>query len=193
MQSRSAAAQKMSMLNFMPTRATSQPVIVVPTVAPNNTHRGLAQGEQAGIDEADGGHRHHARRLHGDHHQCAGGQNRAGGSGGGPGSIRSSASPAASLSRRSSAPCRAGKGRHRQPDRRAGATGSWRAPSPSGTRQGGRQQEVAVRHRAVLREAAVPITGRNPSRGCPAASGRYRPSAPAASARRWHRDAGSIR
>jgi hypothetical protein len=29
----------MSMLNFMPTRATSQPVIVVPTLAPNSTHR----------------------------------------------------------------------------------------------------------------------------------------------------------
>ena len=34
-----SGSAKMSMLNFMPTRATSQPVIVVPTLAPNSTHR----------------------------------------------------------------------------------------------------------------------------------------------------------
>ena len=45
-----------------------------PDVGAEQHPQGLAEGEQAGIDEADGGHRHRARRLHGDRHQCAGGQ-----------------------------------------------------------------------------------------------------------------------
>ena len=47
-----------------PNAATSQPVPVVPILAPKTRLEPLREGEQPGADQADRGHRRGARRLH---------------------------------------------------------------------------------------------------------------------------------